>query len=144
MTRALSAIIALVALLVSASLGYASFRMHGLGPAAPVISNISSGTPGTTTATITWTTSTASTSVVNYGLTSGYGSTVSDPSLVTSHSINLTGLTASTTYHFGVASKDVYNQTTTSTDQTFATAGGNNTLTPLAVRYIADLRQRRQ
>ena len=49
MTRALSAIIALVALLVSASLGYASFRMHGLGPAAPVISNISSGTPGTTT-----------------------------------------------------------------------------------------------
>ena len=95
------------------------------GPAAPVISSISSGTPSGTSATITWTTDTASSSVVNYGLTAAWGTTSSDGTLDTSHSRTLTGLTQSTTYHYRVCSTDAGAQTTCSTDRTFATTAGD-------------------
>jgi len=50
-------------------------------------------------ATITWSTDQASSSQVEYGTTTGYGSmTTVDPTLVTSHSQALTGLLAATTY----------------------------------------------
>ena len=60
---------------------------------APVISSISSGTPGQTNATITWTTDENSNSKVVYGLTTGYGLASSSASLITSHSIYMSGLT---------------------------------------------------
>lgn len=67
------------------------------GPAAPIISAISSGNITSTSATITWTTDVVSDSQVNYGLTSAYGnSTILDGSQVTSHSVVVSGLTAST------------------------------------------------
>ncbi|MES3030801.1 MAG: LamG-like jellyroll fold domain-containing protein [Patescibacteria group bacterium] len=70
------------------------------------ISNLSVASFGTTTATITWDTSEDSDSIVHYGLTSSYGSTVMSSTTDTSHSLNLTGLTATTTYHFKVYSFD--------------------------------------
>ena len=90
----------------------------------PVISSVSSGTPGGTTATITWTTDEIASSQVEYGLTAGYGSAsaVLDTSpRVTSHSVPLTGLTASTLYHYRVISTDGSSNTTTDTDRTFTT-----------------------
>ncbi len=100
--------------------------------AAPVISNISSGSPGASTSTITWTTDENANSEVVYGLTTSYGSASSSASLVISHSISLTGLSAGTTYHFAVVSADSLGTTATSTDQTFTTAsgGGGVTFTP--------------
>ena len=89
--------------------------------AGPVISLISSGTPTTTSATITWTTDENATSVINYGPTVGYGSASSSAALVTSHSVTLTGLTPSTTYHFQVQSVDAQSNTSTSIDQVFVT-----------------------
>ncbi len=89
---------------------------------APVISVISSGTPNATNATITWTTDEAATSVVDYGLTAGYGSTQSDASLVTSHSVTIVGLSPSTTYHFQVTSVDAFSNSSSSADGTLATA----------------------
>ena len=73
-------------------------------------------------ATITWTTDELSNSVVEYGTTTGYGSTKSDATLATSHSITLTGLSASMTYHYQVKSTDASGNTATSSDYTFTTS----------------------
>jgi len=72
----------------------------------PVISAIQSAvTAGG--ATLTWTTDEASDSQVDYGLTTTYGSSSTlDTNRVTSHSVAVSGLQASTLYHFRVNSRD--------------------------------------
>ena len=95
----------------------------------PAISNIASST-GTTYATITWTTDQSSNSEVAWGLTASYGSASSSAALVTSHSITVSGLATSTTYHFAVVSANTFGATATSSDQTFTTPA---TSTPLAL-----------
>jgi hypothetical protein len=87
---------------------------------APVISAINASV-GSASATITWTTDESSTSVMNYGLTTGYGTTSNSATQVTSHSISLSGLTAATTYHYRVSSTDAHSNASTSTDRTFTT-----------------------
>lgn len=82
----------------------------------PVISNISHGTPGETTATIMWTTDEPATSSVEYGLTAGLGSTepaTPDATLRTSHSVTLTGLSPDTLYYYDVTSVDADGNSTT-------------------------------
>jgi hypothetical protein len=92
----------------------------GADTTPPVISSVSV-TPGTTTATVTWTTDEASSSLVDYGPTTGYGSTQTGSSGVTSHIVYLTGLSASTTYHFRVRSTDAASNEAVGTDGTFTT-----------------------
>ena len=91
---------------------------------APTISAVVA-TPASTTAQVTWTTNEAATSKVYYGTVSplvlGTASTVSAGAFVTSHSLPLTGLTASTTYFMVVESKDAANNTATGTEVSFAT-----------------------
>jgi peptidoglycan/xylan/chitin deacetylase (PgdA/CDA1 family) len=72
----------------------------------PVISNVASSDITSSSATITWDTDEASNSVVNYGTTTALGSTALDNTKVTSHTITLTGLSASTTYYYEVQSTD--------------------------------------
>jgi len=86
---------------------------------APIISSVATSTDGGTGATITWTTDESSTSTVEYGLTTDYGSTSSSVAFTTSHSITLADLTPNVTYHFRVSSKDASGNTATSTDYTF-------------------------
>ena len=88
----------------------------------PVISNIQVTGITSSAATITWTTDEAADSVVEYGLTTSYGSTVSNATNVTSHSIALSGLSANTLYHYRVKSTDTANNTATSADGTFQTS----------------------
>jgi hypothetical protein len=90
-------------------------------PAAPVVSAVTASVTSATSATITWTTDTASSSTVNYGLTTAYGSTSVAAPMTTAHSIVLTGLTPNSTYHFQVQSTDSFGQTTSAADGTFAT-----------------------
>jgi chitodextrinase len=99
-------------------------------PVGPVISDVSAGSITSSGATITWTTSTPATSQVAYGLTPSYGSLSSlNPALVTSHSVILSGLSASTTYHYQAISQDGAGNTTNSADYTFTTsAPGLNTV----------------
>jgi parallel beta-helix repeat protein len=74
---------------------------------APVISNIIVSNITETSAVITWTTSEASDTQISYGLDTNYGPTTPvDSAYVTSHTINLTNLKPSTTYHAQVASAD--------------------------------------
>ena len=87
----------------------------------PVVSAISTAVTDAT-ATITWTTDEPSTSVINYGETTAYGNTdTSDATLVTDHSVTLSGLTAATDYHFEIVSTDVSSNSGASADQLFTT-----------------------
>lgn len=82
---------------------------------APKITNEMSSEVSTTSATITWTTDRPATSRVVYdtvshstlGTAPNYGytnSTVEDDTMVTSHCVTITGLTAGTTYYFRTVS----------------------------------------
>jgi hypothetical protein len=73
----------------------------------PVISNVQATSITDNSAVITWTTDEASDSVVQYGTTSeSYPSSRNSTTLVTSHSVTLTGLNDDTTYFFRVRSTD--------------------------------------
>ncbi|MBI4837448.1 MAG: hypothetical protein HY813_03550 [Candidatus Portnoybacteria bacterium] len=97
---------------------------------APSVSGIVA-TVGDTTATITWTTNEASLSWLVYGLTTAYGSEQKTTTYATSHSLNLTGLSAGTTYHYQVKSKDSTGNIGSYTDKTFVTTGTPTTTTPI-------------
>lgn len=88
---------------------------------APVISNAQVTDITANSATITWTTSATATSQVQYGLTSSYGSlSTLDSTLVTSHSVALSGLAEGTTYHCQALSTNTYGSDQ-SDDLTFTT-----------------------
>jgi hypothetical protein len=73
-------------------------------------------------ATIAWNTDRASDSQVQYGTSAAYGSsTPVQSSRVTRHTVNLTGLTPHTLYHYRVRSKDEYGNQEVSGDFTFTT-----------------------
>jgi|GEM_PF-1276320 len=98
------------------------FTFATLDVTPPAISAVTASGMTQTGATITWTTNEAATSQVEYGPTNQYGSaTTLDAALATSHSVSLTGLTAGTTYHYRVKSKDASNNEAVSADFTFAT-----------------------
>ena len=89
----------------------------------PTISNVAVGTITQTSATITWTTSEPTRSKTAYGTSTsytvetGFGST-----FASAFTQVLSGLTASTTYHFRIIAKDVAGNTASTGDMTFATA----------------------
>ncbi|HEY7090425.1 MAG TPA: LamG-like jellyroll fold domain-containing protein [Tepidisphaeraceae bacterium] len=88
----------------------------------PVISSLSATRIGPGSATIVWTTNEGGDSLVEYGLTTSYGSSSSlNSTLVTSHSIKISGLVPNKLYHFRVKSKDEFGNLRTSGDFTFTT-----------------------
>ena len=102
-----------------------------LDTTAPTISARTATNITGTSATITWTTNEAATSQVEYGLTTSYGSmTAIDPTLVTAHSVTITGLAPNTTYNWRVRSKDAAGNETVSANSTFTTAAAPDTTTP--------------
>ena len=72
-------------------------------------------------ATITWKTNGNADSTVEYGLTTGYGFTRTNPILDTNHTIILVGLAPGTLYHWRVVSSDQGGNRYISTDYTFRT-----------------------
>ncbi len=102
----------------------------------PVISNVQATAITASGATITWTTDEASNSVVEYGLTTSYGSSTSNATNVTSHSIPLTGLSGNTIYHYRVKSTDAAGNTATSVDHSFQTGGSIN-YAPIATTILS-------
>jgi Polysaccharide lyase len=103
----------------------------------PVISGITATAITQTGATITWNTDEVSDSRVDYGLTTSYGSNVTNASDVTSHSLNLTGLTANTLYHYKVTSVDPSNNSSASADFAFTTqAVSTDTTAPVITNVV--------
>jgi hypothetical protein len=100
-----------------------SFTTTGVASAALVISNVAYSNVTGTSATITWSTDQPSSSQVNYGTTTGYGfSSPLNSTLVTSHSVTLTGLLAGTIYDFEVVSANAASTSATSANNSFTTA----------------------
>ncbi len=98
---------------------------------APVISSVAVSNITASGATITWTTNEAADSQVVYGTTSAYGSTTTlDATLVTNHSVVLTGLSSSTLYHIAVRSKDAATNLAVSSDVAFTTSAPVDTTAP--------------
>ncbi len=98
---------------------------------APVLSNITTNSITSTGAVITWTTGEQSTSQVEYGTTTSYGSsTTYDNTLITSHSVIISGLSSWTTYHFRVKSQDSAANLAVSSDLTFTTIAPPDTTAP--------------
>ena len=100
---------------------------------APVISGVSASNITASAATIGWTTDEASDSQVEYRVqgTTAWTATSINAALVTSHSLALSGLSASTVYEYRVKSKDaagnLATQATIST-LTTSTSGGDTTV----------------
>jgi hypothetical protein len=72
-------------------------------------------------ATITWNTNGDANSTVEYGTTTGYGSTSTDDGLASSHTIRLNRLSPGTRYHYRVISKTTGGESCSSPDRTFKT-----------------------
>jgi hypothetical protein len=103
----------------------------------PVIGSIGSSNITTSGATISWTTDEPSTTQVDYGLTTAYGSTTSlDPTLQTSHTQSLSGLAPGTVYHYRVSSLDAAGNQATSGDRTFTTEASPPDATPPVIGSI--------
>ncbi len=103
----------------------------------PVVSSIAS-TTAATTATVTWTTDESSNSKVFYGMVaSTYTTSTSSTSLVTNHSVGLTGLSATTRYYYVVVSTDASGNTSTSTEKSLLTATPDTTPPTLSSVSIA-------
>jgi Big-like domain-containing protein/purple acid phosphatase-like protein len=99
-----------------------------LGPGSdttpPVISLITTSSITSSGARIGWTTNEASDSQVIYGPTTAYGSTSPlNASLVTTHTVTLSGLAPNTLYHFRVRSSDATGNLGMGADTTFTTSG---------------------
>lgn len=85
-----------------------------------------------TSAVITWTTAVPASSQVKYGTSSSYGKSSSfDGTMALQHSATISGLTASTTYHFTVVSADSSGEQVASPDSTFTTSGSAPAPAPL-------------
>ena len=85
-----------------------------------IITNITNSTT-LDTGTVSWWTNNTASSTIDYGTTASYGLSSTSNSLVNSHSTILSGLSASTTYHYKISSTDNYGNFATSSDHTFIT-----------------------
>jgi ribosomal protein S27E len=102
-----------------------------LDTAGPVISNVRVVGITDKSAIITWSTDEEADSSVDFGLTTAYGSSKLDPGFVSAHSVPLSGLTPTTTYHFRVQSTDrAGNPPAFSPDYVFITTATPDTTPP--------------
>ena len=86
------------------------------------ISNVASSSISTSSAIVAWSTNVTADSQVEYGTSTAYGTLSAVNSvMVTSHSISLSNLAASTAYHFRVLSKNTAGVVVKSGDNAFST-----------------------
>jgi len=97
---------------------------------APVIEYAPVVTVSATTASLSWPTDQISDGAVEYGFTTAYGSATTNITPMWYHTVNLSGLSPNTTYHYRVKSKGVNNLTGDSADFVFTTTSvAVNTIT---------------
>lgn len=88
----------------------------------PTAYNISGSSIDGDSAIINWNSSANSTSVLNFGTSNSYGDSLTD-TVTKNHSIEITGLSSCTTYHYQIIATGVAGLVSTSTDYTFKTTG---------------------
>lgn len=99
-----------------------------LAPAEPVIEDLIVSEVTENTAKISWKTDQPTECRVEYGTTTAYGSIVSASVTEAKHSVVLSGLSASTTYHFRVIAESESGTRAHSVDTTFKTGGQINSI----------------
>ena len=105
--------------------------------ACPTMIAAVSVTTTATSATVAWTTNVSASSRVDYGTTAAYGSNVTDPTLVTSHSLTLSSLTCNTTYHYQITSAAAPGNSASTSDATFVTGACPTIITAVSVTTTA-------
>ncbi|HKD52214.1 MAG TPA: immunoglobulin domain-containing protein, partial [Candidatus Acidoferrum sp.] len=136
--RALQLVFLLLSGLVPMVLGGCAGFVSGANTTPPPtttvnITNVQAISTTTSGTQIVWATDVASNSVVSYGTTISYGSsTPVDSTMVTTHQVAVSGLSAGTTYYFQVQSTDSKNNNGKSGGHKFATQGVSisGTITP--------------
>src|SRR5207247_1053443 len=94
----------------------------GADTTPPLITGISVASVTSSSANLTWATTEQAYGQVEYGTTTAYGAASTlDATPVTAHSQGLSGLTASTTYHYRVTSRDAAGNLAVSGDFNFTT-----------------------
>ena len=138
-----SAILVLVLLLVGTLAGSGCAEDDKDDENPPIISEVSASDITETSAVITWTTDEPATTQVEYGLTTGYGSTsILDDTLVKNHSVSLSNLAIATTYHYRVKSVDAMGNEKVSGDYILTTlenGDGNGNGTDKTPPVISDI-----
>ncbi|MBT3362751.1 MAG: hypothetical protein HN929_03180 [Chloroflexi bacterium] len=108
------------------------------GPIAHTISGVSATSYSDSEATIIWSTTVASSSQVEYGLTTDYGSrSTLDSTMKLDHTVDLVDLDANTTYHYCVISKEEEDKQTISDDYTFTTPTTTEVIETLTISNCA-------
>jgi hypothetical protein len=97
---------------------------------APVISGVTASSIAANSALVNWSTDEGANSRVEYGLTTAYASTVTNGNLVQQHQLSLSGLSASSVYHYRVRSSDQAGNMATSGDFTFQTTVAGSCVAP--------------
>ena len=92
-----------------------------LSPPLPLISSIAISNITFNSAQLSWTTDHPTSSVVEYGTSTAYGSSVSDPAFTTTHSIQMQNLASGTIYHFKITAANTYGASTASEDSSLTT-----------------------
>lgn len=87
----------------------------------PVISGVTSSGVASSAATVAWTTNEPATSLVEYGPSTSYGSSAPASNTLAGQSAMLTGLSASTAYHYRASAMDAAGNRSVSADFTFTT-----------------------
>ncbi len=98
-----------------------TFTTVAVDSIATAISNVRVDSMAAHRALILWDTNEPATSVVDYGITTSYGFSVSSAGLVTAHRVWLAGLSDSTLHHFRVKSQDAAGFLVVSGDFSFTT-----------------------
>ncbi len=91
---------------------------------APVVSNVSASGVTSSSAIVNWTSDLNADSIVDYSLDTSYTNAVTNTSPIYYHTISITGLNPSTTYHFRARSRNALNpaQQGVSGDYVFTTS----------------------
>jgi hypothetical protein len=111
----------------TASSGDFTFTTTAPAAGVPVLSGVNVTATTASSATIMWTTDQSSSTNVAYGTSTSYGSNSGiDATLLTSHMATLTGLSASTLYHFQAQSANAMGNQGVSGDITFTTAAAGS------------------
>ncbi|MEM4261095.1 MAG: hypothetical protein QXG00_07675, partial [Candidatus Woesearchaeota archaeon] len=86
---------------------------------SPLVSSVSQAEISATSAKITWRTKVPSSSYVDYGLTTSYGTTAGSDALTLDHVVELKNLVAGNTYHYRIRGVDAEGNESVSSDYTF-------------------------
>jgi peptidoglycan/xylan/chitin deacetylase (PgdA/CDA1 family) len=109
-------------------------QINGTNPPAdttkPVISGVTTGTAAQTSMNLSWLTNENTTSKVEYGTSTAYGAVVADTAANTSHTVTVSGLTASTKYYYRITATDAAGNASTVTGE-YTTAAVSTSPTKL-------------